>query len=78
MMAIPDPFRRNFETLLRAASDDALALVECRDAATGEHRYVVCAVGRQGPDYVMTPFGHLCDGNPYEVYIPPDADVIIG
>jgi hypothetical protein len=76
-MAIPDPYRRNFETLLRAASDNALALLECRDAATGEYRYVICAVGRHGADYVMTPFGHLCDGNPYEVYIAPDADVIV-
>ena len=70
-MAIPDPYRRNFETLLRAAADNTLALLECRDVATGEARYVLCAVGREGGDYVMTPFGHLCDGNPYDVYLPP-------
>jgi hypothetical protein len=72
-MAIPDPYRRNFETLLRAATDNALALLECRDVATGEPRYVLCAVGREGGGYVMTPFGHLCDRNPYEVYRPPGA-----
>ena len=29
------------------------------------------AVGRDDDDYVMTPFGHLAPGNPYEAYIPP-------
>ena len=71
-MAIPEPYRRNFETLLRAAADGNLALLECRDAQTGVPRYVVTAVGRDEGDYVMTPFGHLCDGNPFEDYIPPD------
>ena len=47
-MAIPDPVRANFDTLLRAAADGALALMECLDAKTREPRYVVCAVGRAG------------------------------
>jgi hypothetical protein len=76
-MAIPDTYRRNFETLLRAADDNALALMECRDAETGITRYVICAVGFDGVAYLMTPFGHLCDGNPYEVYVPPNADAIV-
>ena len=58
-MAIPEPYRRNFETLLRAAADGNLALLECRDAQTGVPRYVVTAVGRDEGDYVMTPFGHI-------------------
>lgn len=70
-MAIPEAYRRNFETLRRAAEQGDLALMECADARTGEPRYVICAVGRQGGDYVMTPFGHLHDGNPFEAYIPP-------
>jgi hypothetical protein len=70
-MAIPDAYRKNFETLLRAAEQGDLALVECMDAETKVPRYVICAVGRDGRDYVMTPFGHLHDGNPFEAYIPP-------
>lgn len=31
-MSIPDHARANFETLLRAASDGNLALMECLDA----------------------------------------------
>jgi len=46
-------------------------LVECVDAATGEPRYVICAVDRDDGDYVLTPFGHLAPGNPYEAYVPP-------
>jgi hypothetical protein len=70
-MAIPDAFRKNFDSLLRAAEQGDLALLECADAVTGEPRYVICAVGRDGEDYVMTPFGHLHDGNPFEAYKPP-------
>ena len=32
---------------------------------------LVCAVGRDGDDFVFTPFGHLAPGNPFEAYLPP-------
>ena len=35
-MAIPDPVRTNFDTLLRAADDGNLALMECLDYCRGE------------------------------------------
>ena len=69
-MSIPDHARANFQTLLRAADDGNLALLECTDAVTGAPRYVVCAVGRDGEEFLFTPFGHLADGNPYEAYRP--------
>lgn len=77
-MAIPDYARTNFDTLLRAASEGNLALMECLDTATREPRYVICAVGRSDGEYVFTPFGHLSDGNPYDAYLPPDPDDPIG
>lgn len=77
-MAIPDYARTNFNTLLRAAGDGNLALMECADALTGEKRYVIAAVGRDGGDYVFTPFDHLADDNPYEAYLPPDPDNPVG
>ncbi len=70
-MSIPEYISTNFDTLLRAASDGNLALMKCTDTVTGEPRYVICAVGREGADYVFTPFGHLADGNPYNAYQPP-------
>ena len=72
-MPIPDHAKANFATLLRAAADGNLALMECTDVATGAPRYVICAVGRDGGDYVFTPFGHLAPGDPYETYQPPDS-----
>ena len=72
-MSIPDHARDNFNTPLRAAFDGNPALMECTDAVTGETRYVICAVGRDGTDYVFTPFGHLADGNPYDAYRPPES-----
>jgi hypothetical protein len=69
-MSIPDHVRANFLTLLRAAADGNLGLMECSDAATGEPRYVVCAIG-DGTEFLFTPFGHLADGNPYDAYVPP-------
>lgn len=44
--------------------------MECTDAATGGVRYVICALGRDGTDFLFTPFGHLADGNPYDAYVP--------
>ncbi len=70
-MSIRDHARANFQTLLRTAADGNLALLECTDAATGAPRYVVCAVGRDGEEFLFTPFGHLAEGNPYDAYIPP-------
>jgi hypothetical protein len=72
-MSIPDHARTNFNTLLRAAEAGDLALVECTDAVTGEPRYVLAAIAREGGTYMMTPFGHLAPGNPFDAYVPPDA-----
>ena len=50
-MSIPDHARANFQTLLRAAADGNLALLECADAETGAVRYVICAVGRDAGEF---------------------------
>jgi len=65
-MSIPNHARANFETLLRAAADGNLALMECT-----EPRYVICAAGRDGTNFLFTPFGHLADGNAFDAYVPP-------
>jgi Family of unknown function (DUF6117) len=72
-MSIPEYARTNFNTLLRAAASGDLALVECADAVTGEPRYVLAAIAQEGGTYMMTPFGHLAPGNPFDAYVPPDA-----
>lgn len=77
-MSIPDHARANFQTLLCAAENGHLALMECPDAASGVPRYVICAVGRDGEDYVFTPFGHLAEGNPFDAYLPPEPGQPVG
>lgn len=77
-MSIPDDLRRNFETLLRAAVENNLGLMECHDVQNGRPRYVSCAVGQDGADSVFTPLGHLAGGNPYAQYQPPDPDDPVG
>jgi hypothetical protein len=72
-MSIPDHARANFQTLLRAATSGDLVLMECTEVATDETRYVICAVGPDDSDFIFTPFGHLADGNPFELYRPPEA-----
>ncbi|XFA70728.1 DUF6117 family protein [Tistrella mobilis] len=62
---IPDHIRANFQTLMRAAENGDLALLECADGETGAPRYVICAVGRDGGEYAFTPFGHLAEGKPF-------------
>jgi hypothetical protein len=71
-MAIPDYLRRNFDTLLSAAENGDLALMEGTDAATGQPRYILAAAQREPDGSVQfVPFGHLSSGNPYEEYLPP-------
>lgn len=73
---ITEGYKHNFETLLRAAADGRLALVECTDKATGEPRYVIAAIADvpDNPDQRdIVPFGHLCNGNPYDEYEPPQV-----
>lgn len=69
---IPDHIRHNFKVMLRAAKDGNLAVLSGADAATGEPRFIICAVHRDDDGhYMMTPFGHMCAGNGFEEYLPP-------
>jgi hypothetical protein len=76
-MAIPDGYRTNFETLLLAASNGDLALVECTDAATGKMVVAICAINHDpdGETFGIAPLAKLFDGNPYEELNPPTIDM---
>lgn len=74
-MALRKGDTANFQTLLRAAKDGNLALIESKDAKTGEYRAVLAAVAWDGKEYHVTPFGHLATGNPYEDYTDPTQGV---
>jgi hypothetical protein len=68
---ITNGYKANFETLCRAIRNDAVILMECTDAKTGQLVMVVCAVEQDGNTFEMKPFAKLFDGNPYEELIPP-------
>ena len=65
----------NFEQLKLACRNGDLALIGTTIKATGEKVAMLCAVrtGEDGTTYV-TPFGHLCPGNPFEYYADPTQE----
>lgn len=65
----------NLDTIMRAAHDSRLALVEVRVKATGEIRAALCAIGDDGQGgYDIVPFALMIDDNPYETLDPPNPD----
>lgn len=76
-MAIPKGITANFQTLLKAAKNGDLALIETTERGSGVTRYVLCGMAWDGREYAVTPFGHVCDetmGNPYEFYADPTTE----
>ncbi len=64
----------NLETIIRAATEGALGLVECELRATGEKVAVLTAFGKDGEEVTLSPFAVLFNGNPYEMLNPPNPD----
>ena len=66
--------RRNFDTLLRAADDGALALVSAIRRADQQPVALVCAM-QQNEDETVTPvpFAVMVEGNPFELFDDPTA-----
>jgi hypothetical protein len=40
----------------------------------GETVVVLAAVGFDGEEYGITPFAEMVNGNPFEMYLPPNPD----
>lgn len=66
--------RMNFDTLLRAADDGALALVIAIRKADQRPVALVCAM-QQNDDETITPvpFAVMVEGNPFELFDDPTA-----
>ncbi len=66
--------RQNFETLLRAASDGALALVSAVRKADQNPVALVCAMQQNEDDSITpVPFAVMVEGNPFELFDDPTA-----
>lgn len=75
-MTIPAGHATNFDTMLRAAANGHLALLECKDARTGEPVYTVVMVSRRGDEFEFVPVARMFEGNPYDHVIPPSPDEV--
>ena len=66
--------RHNFETLLRAAGDGALALVSAIRKADQNSVALVCAMQQNDDDTITpVPFAVMVEGNPFELFQDPTA-----
>jgi hypothetical protein len=70
-MALAKGQIRNFRTMLRAAGDRNLALVECTLERRGETVAVICAVNHRDGEFEFVPLARLFNENPYEALMPP-------
>ncbi len=66
-----DPYKKNFDTLVAAATVERLVLLECRDKVTGERVPIIAVVNHAGEMYEFLPIARLLSGNPYEQFDPP-------
>ena len=65
-MALGNGDKHNFETLKLACKNNDLALVQSTRKADGKKVALVCAVGKDGKEYVFSPVAVMIEGNPYE------------
>ena len=67
--------RHNFETLLRATEDGAVAVVSAIRKADRRPVALVCAMQENDDDDTITPipFAVMVEGNPFELFDDPTA-----
>jgi hypothetical protein len=70
-MAIPKGHKSNLKTIIRAANDANLCLMECTDKMTGAVVITLCAVGYENDKYIFYPLAKMFNGNPYDELNPP-------
>lgn len=66
--------QQNLQTLLQAARNGHLAVVECQDKATGQPVAILCALSPAGEEVDIVPFARMFAGNPYDELNPPNPD----
>lgn len=73
-MALATHHQANLDTIIEAAGHGDLAVLEARRRRDGQTVALLCAVGFDDGEYLITPFAELADGNPFELYDPPDPE----
>lgn len=68
---IPPGDSANFETILSAANNDDLVLASAIRKSDGQRVSLLCAMGRDGDAYLMSPLAVMIEGNPFELFEDP-------
>lgn len=75
---IGESHKANLDTIMRAAEDQDLALVECQRVSDGKVVVMLAAISEpydpETGEYAITPFAEMVDGDPFELYRPPNPD----
>jgi len=66
--------RTNFQTLSRAFQRNHVVLLEVERVADGAVVSALCAVGHEDGLFTFTPFATMIEGNPFELFNPPNPD----
>jgi hypothetical protein len=72
-MALTSAQITNFNTMLRAAQDGDLALVECRRSRDGAITAALCAVAYNGEGICLTPLAEIVADDALAMYEPPSS-----
>ncbi len=71
--ALPQAHVANFNTMLKAAANKDLALIQCTDAKTGEPVATICMVNQDAEGNVeFQPVAKMFNTNPFEELLPPN------
>lgn len=70
-MALTKKAKITFGTILEAAHEHRLCLVECEDRATGKKVSVICESWQENGQVVFNPLGKLFSGSPFNEVTPP-------
>jgi len=71
---LPPHDRTNFATLSRAFDAGHVALVEVQRVSDGSLVSAICAIGRDDNLFLITPFATLIEGDPFELFSPPNPE----
>lgn len=64
----------NFATLTHAFDAGNVALLQVRRIADQKPLAAICAVHGDGKDFVLSPFAVMIEGNPFELFDPPNPE----
>lgn len=74
-MKINKATKANFHMLETAAKAGDTCIMDARDKATGKSVVLVCAAQHEADNSIsMVPFAVMINGNPYEMYDPPNPN----